>query len=238
MLKSASIPIIIAIFGLMMIFGCSGDKNPANNQPIDNQAPAAATNPSPANGAVNVPSNFIFSWLCSDPENDTLTYDLYFGTTDSTIAILHHWDCANFESDWGLQIGARTMLHQIYSMQQAYHEQYGSYCLNGIIASMYAPDAFGILSIHIDSLDRYAYTMITHNNSFVCTADAPNLDADPSHDTWTVDESNTLTCTRNDVDIPFQTNMTYYWKIIANDNHQNATEGPIWQFTTGADSIL
>ena len=28
-------------------------------------------------------------------------------------------------------------------------------------------------------------------------------------------------------------NTTYYWKIIAWDNHSNSTEGPLWEFTTG-----
>jgi uncharacterized protein (TIGR02145 family) len=28
-------------------------------------------------------------------------------------------------------------------------------------------------------------------------------------------------------------NETYYWYIIAYDDHENSTEGPVWQFTTG-----
>jgi hypothetical protein len=46
-----------------------------------NQAPAAPSSPSPANGAINAPNNTTLSWTCSDPEGQALKYDVYFGTT-------------------------------------------------------------------------------------------------------------------------------------------------------------
>lgn len=53
--------------------------------PIDsgdtNSPPNLPTNPSPSNGATNINTNCIFSWICSDPENDPLTYDVLFGKT-------------------------------------------------------------------------------------------------------------------------------------------------------------
>ena len=36
-------------------------------------------NPSPENGALEVPVNTTLSWECSDPQGDALTYDVYFG---------------------------------------------------------------------------------------------------------------------------------------------------------------
>jgi hypothetical protein len=34
----------------------------------------------PKNGAVNIPVNTVFTWTASDPDGDTLTYDLYLST--------------------------------------------------------------------------------------------------------------------------------------------------------------
>lgn len=31
---------------------------------------------------------------------------------------------------------------------------------------------------------------------------------------------------------PLNTNTTYYWKIVAKDNYNNSTPGPVWKFTT------
>jgi hypothetical protein len=39
--------------------------------------------------------------------------------------------------------------------------------------------------------------------------------------------------TKYDVGL-MQFNTKYYWKIVAHDNHGQATEGPIWSFTTGS----
>ena len=69
---------------------------------------------------------------------------------------------------------------------------------------------------------------------------------------WTCvdqDENDTLTCEvylGTQTEPPYQhdingttyepgtltPNTTYYWKIVAKDNHDNSTAGPIWQFTT------
>jgi len=46
-----------------------------------NQAPNTPSNPNPVNGSANVDINADISWNCSDPDGDTLTYDIYFGTT-------------------------------------------------------------------------------------------------------------------------------------------------------------
>ena len=48
-----------------------------------NFPPNQPTNPTPDNGAINQPINSILSWNCSDPENNDLTYDVYFGETIS-----------------------------------------------------------------------------------------------------------------------------------------------------------
>jgi glutaredoxin len=48
---------------------------------VMNHAPAAPSSPSPTNGQTNVPINRDLSWSCTDPDGDTLHYDVYFGTT-------------------------------------------------------------------------------------------------------------------------------------------------------------
>jgi hypothetical protein len=45
-----------------------------------NHPPYAPTNPSPSNGAGKVDIEADLSWSCSDPDGDTLNYDVYFGT--------------------------------------------------------------------------------------------------------------------------------------------------------------
>ena len=45
-----------------------------------NLPPNAPSNPNPANNTADVSVNTTLSWTCSDPDGDSLTYDVYFGT--------------------------------------------------------------------------------------------------------------------------------------------------------------
>lgn len=50
---------------------------------ITNTPPIKPNEPYPANGSTGVDINVDLSWICEDPQDDPLTYDLYFGE-DST----------------------------------------------------------------------------------------------------------------------------------------------------------
>ncbi len=48
-----------------------------------NNPPSQPANPGPSNGALNQPVNSTLNWICSDPNGDPLTYDVYFGTANN-----------------------------------------------------------------------------------------------------------------------------------------------------------
>lgn len=114
---------------LVLWNGCDGDSGPAPTH--QNSPPTVPSNPQPANNAVDQPTSLTLRWdLSTDPDNDPITYDLYFGT--STVS---------------------------------------SIIDTNIVSTTYSP---GTLSL----------------------------------------------------------NTTYYWKVIAKDNHGGSTPGHIWNFTT------
>ncbi len=49
----------------------------------DNQPPEPPFDPAPSDSVESQLTSLILSWSCSDPDGDPLTYDVYFGTTDS-----------------------------------------------------------------------------------------------------------------------------------------------------------
>jgi len=95
-----------------------------------NQAPAQPSNPTPPDNSTDQQLNTQLSWSCTDPENDPLTYDVYFSTTNPPVLVF-------------------------------------------------------------------------------------------AGQTWTTYNPGTL-----------DYSTTYYWKVVAHDDHSNATEGPVWSFTT------
>ena len=48
-----------------------------------NHPPNAPNSPNPKNGATGISIDVTLSWQCSDPDGDTLTYDIYFGTSSN-----------------------------------------------------------------------------------------------------------------------------------------------------------
>ena len=53
-----------------------------------NSPPNTPSDPDPSNGKTNVGVNHDLSWTCSDPDGDSLTYDVYFEANDPTPDVL------------------------------------------------------------------------------------------------------------------------------------------------------
>ena len=95
------------------------------------------------------------------------------------------------------QSEAKQLLKQIYTMQHAYRQEFDTYVCNGLTASNVAQTAFATIGVDIGASARYQYAMVAAQNTFTCTATA-NLDDDATVDTWTINDTGTLTCGTDD----------------------------------------
>jgi len=59
----------------------AGNTNEISVTVTYNRPPNRPSNPSPPDGATNVPIDTSLSWSCSDPDGDALKYDIYLGTS-------------------------------------------------------------------------------------------------------------------------------------------------------------
>jgi hypothetical protein len=129
-----------------------------------------------------------------------------------------------------MRVKLREFLGRVYTLQSAYRNLHGSYCLNGQMAT-YGQNGFAPIGAIVDSLDGYLYAMMAEVNTFTCTATA-NLDDDATWDTWTINQDSFVVCTINDFVTLKSTAGLYYWRIGAKDNHGHISLSPIWTFTT------
>jgi hypothetical protein len=70
-----------------------------------NIPPLAASSPSPANNATGISLSPTLSWSCSDPDGDTLTYDVYFGTVSNPTTLVSSGQSDTTFSESGLNNG-------------------------------------------------------------------------------------------------------------------------------------
>ena len=77
-MKQTKLLVAILIVASLIIFSCSED-----SVGPDNEGPNIPSNPNPADTATSILTNANLNWDCSDPENDPLTYDVYFGATSN-----------------------------------------------------------------------------------------------------------------------------------------------------------
>ncbi|MBO8140214.1 MAG: T9SS C-terminal target domain-containing protein [Thermosipho sp. (in: Bacteria)] len=69
---------ILIILGLLLLSCVPSNTPPSNNE--TNNLPTQPSNPSPSDGATDVSLTPSISWEASDPDGDSLTFDIYFGT--------------------------------------------------------------------------------------------------------------------------------------------------------------
>ena len=185
----------------------------------------------PSNHEINVDIDEILFWICNDPDGDDLSYDVYFGTSSNpplvAEGILEHsynpgmmnlntkyyWKiAAKDEQDasktgpiWDFTTSSEPPNNPPY---KPYFPSPGNGSTNqpiDIVLSWYGgdPDPDDIVTYDVYFGSLLPIQMVASNISDT-SFNAGNL-----------------------VD-----NLTYFWNIIAWDNHGASTVGPSWHFTT------
>jgi hypothetical protein len=86
---------------------------------VPNRAPSAPANPYPANGVTGASDRPQLTWTCSDPDGDPLTYDVYLGTSPTTLSRLF----SNLPGTWYLT--AKLLANTTYWWQIVAKDAFG-----------------------------------------------------------------------------------------------------------------
>jgi hypothetical protein len=81
-----------------------------------NQPPNPPSNPNPINGTTGVNINADLNWTCTDPDGDSLTYDVYLGTTSNPPLVYSNYSYTTYDpgtlqynTQYYWKIGARDV---------------------------------------------------------------------------------------------------------------------------------
>ena len=200
------------------------------NITIQNNLPNEPSNPYPSNGATDVDIYVTLNWTSGDPDPcDTVTYDVYFGNTSSPPKVVSNqtdtsYDPATLDCE-------TTYYWQIASWDNHNAQTAGPIWnfttkVNSPPNEPKDPDPEdGATGVDIDAelswncIDPDGHTL-TYDVYLEANNPTPNVlvsndQSETSYDPGTLDYE-----------------ITYYWQIIASDEYDASTEGPIWRFTT------
>jgi hypothetical protein len=195
-----------------------------------NNPPYAPSNPSPEDGSTNVDITVNLGWTGGDPDGDTVTYDVYFGTTSPPTKVVSNQSATTYNP--GTLGYTTTYYWKIIAWDNHGVSTEGSIWQFTTEAEPnnppYTPDnpspANEATSVDVDTDlswtggDPDTGDIVTYDVYFGTTSPPPKLVSNHTSSSY---QPATL-----------QENTTYYWKIVAWDNHGASTLGAIWSFTT------
>ncbi|MFH1101250.1 MAG: Ig-like domain-containing protein [Methanobacteriota archaeon] len=199
-----------------------------------NTPPNKPNTPSPGNGSTGVDINILLSWLGGDPDaGDTVTYDVYFGTTPSPPRVSNNQSGTSYNP--GTLSYSTVYYWRIIAWDNHQAKTIGPLWHFTTMAQPNRPP-----NIPSNPTPQNNSINIDINADLIWTGGDPDAGDTVTYDVYfgTVNpptikvSANQSSTTYNPGILAYST--TYYWKIIAWDNHQAKTSGPYWKFTTMA----
>ena len=195
-----------------------------------NAAPVAPNSPTPRNGLTNVDISPTLSWQCSDPDSDTLMYDVYFDTKpDPTLVKSDQTSSAynpgvlNYNTTYYWKIVAKDGKGGVTSSSPVWH-----------FVTKAKPNTPPQVPNNPVPVNKAIDVSATSTLSWECS--------DPDSDTLMYDvyfgTSSTPPLVKNDSTVTtydpgiLNNSTRYYWKIVAKDDKGGVTSSPVWSFTT------
>ena len=191
-----------------------------------NHPPTQPTNPTPSDGATGISTTPTLSWKASDPDGDTLSYDIYFGTdSNPTLAksnlTTNTYSPGKLESDttYYWKVVAKDVKGGV-SSSPVWSFKTGN---NPPAQPSNPSPTNGATGISLNPTLSWVANdpdgdILSYDIYFGTESNPPLLESNLATNTYNPGLLNPLT--------------TYYWKIVVKDGKGEETEGPIWSFET------
>jgi hypothetical protein len=198
---------------------------------IPNDPPNQPSDPNPFNGEIEVDVNSDLNWNCSDPNDNNLTYDVYYGTSNPPPLV------SNNQTDNYYDPGKMDNFTKYYWQIIAW-DPYCTFNISPIWIFTTGNETNKPPNQPYNPSPEHKEINVNLDSILTWTCNDPNGDiiyydvyfeAEDSNPDVKVSDDQLETTFDPDILYP---NTNYYWKIVAKDEHGASTIGPIWNFTT------
>ena len=196
-------------------------------------APLIPYTPSPTDKATNQQTNLTLSWNCSDPDNDPVKYDVYFGENSTPTEKVSALQTGKTYAVSALT-NSKTYYWQIFAK-----DQYENMTSSPVWSFTTAAAANNPPAVPSSPAPTDGATAQSASPTLSWSCSDPDGDA-LTYDVYFGTSSNptTIIATNQTAKSIGRTGLTastkYYWKIVAKDSKAATTAGPVWSFTTAA----
>jgi hypothetical protein len=199
--------------------------------------PTVPSDPDPAHETVKVPVDTTLSWICTDPEGDSLSYDIYFGADPApALAVSNH---PSESYDPGTLSYDTIYYWQVVASDGNGHTAEGP--VWSFITEIDEPDlppdvpsnpfpvdgellANTSLTLSWESEDPNYYDIVTFDVYFGAAGQMDLVADGISENQFPLSD--------------LEADRYYEWKIIASDDTGLSSEGPVWTFKTKTEEEL
>ncbi|MCD6236791.1 MAG: hypothetical protein J7K13_02410, partial [Thermoplasmata archaeon] len=199
-----------------------------------NHPPSKPSNPTPSDEATGVSVNTALSWQCNDPDGDPLTYDVYFGTTTNPPKVSNNQSSTLYDLDT-LQYSTTYYWKIVAWDNKGAKNESNLWNFTTEPFVNHPPDV-----PHSPSPENNA-TNVSTNTTLSWYCSDPDGD-DVAHDVYFGTSNPPPKASSNQSSTNYDPgtlnySTTYYWRIVAWDEHGDKTTGPVWHFTTESPPI-
>jgi hypothetical protein len=231
--QNQSIPVGTIVGWQIYYIDTSGNANATDIMSFtirENTPPYQPSDPNPADGATDVSITTDLNWTGGDPDpGDTVTYDVYFGTSstppqvsDNQTGTSYDLGTLNYSTPYYWKIvswdnhGASTA-GPIWSFTTEVN--YPPYTPSNPTPANGTTDVPITINLSWTGGDPDPEDTVTYDVYFG-TVNPPTTKVSENQSATTYDPGTMLYST------------SYYWMIVAWDNHNASSAGPVWMFTT------